>query len=586
MASSTTAKSNCSFAQTLSLSLLATVAISPGIARGGDTVQFEDVSDLLDIEVHGRLFGGNGFMGVAWFDYNRDGWLDLFVANGCAHNDGLFRNNGDGTFTDVASDAGVVTGWGTNGVVAGDFDNDGFQDLLITGDGGFRGNCVRKMKLFYNDGDGTFTDITAAAGLVSPDTALSAALADINNDGYLDIFMCAAGDEAGNQTPNNKLYLNNGDLTFSDISASSGVDTNRGACVAMFSDYDNDGLMDLYIANCVRFFPESPMELFRNNGDLTFTDVAAAAGISDTGYWMGLAFGDYNLDGNLDIFITNLGNGFAENHKLYENHGDGTYTDVANAMGAGSFTFAWGCTMRDFDNDGYPDIYFVGNLMPGFILNEGIFLLNQYPEAFTDLTDTMPIDQTGLGTSGLATADYDNDGYLDIAVAAEADVNPTGGPLLMRNLANLKNNWLTVRLEGTTSNRDAVGARMRVVAGELSMIQEVYAGSSFLSMESQWLNFGLGGATTTDLIEVRWPSGLIEQFPNVDANQMIDLVEGESPGACLADIDGDRAVGTSDLLSLLGAWGKCAACAEDLDKDGSVGSADLIILLGSWGPCR
>ncbi len=556
---------------------------------GGDLIAFEDVTELVPYDVHSRLFGGNGFVGVAWFDYDRDDWLDLYVVNGCNHSNALFRNNADGTFTNVASEAGVKNGFGNNGVIAADLDNDGFQEIFLTGEGGFRGTCVRDVLLYYNNGDGTFTDMTAESGLVGPADALSAAFGDINNDGLLDVFITAAGNELGDFEPPNKLFLNNGDLTFTDISEASGVNTIDGACVATFSDYDDDGLMDLIVGNCVRFL-SGPIEVFHNNGDLTFTDVAFEAGATFPGYWMGIAPGDFDNDDDIDYFFTNLGDSFPPFfHRLNRNNGDGTFESVGAVAGVEPFEFGWGATMQDFDNDGYLDIFMAGSHPPTLIGpglgNPGVMLINDHDGTFTNITATMPVNLSSLATSGLAAADYDNDGYVDIAIAGDQDVNQTSGPYLWRNLANLKNNWLTLRLEGTKSNRDAIGARVRVVAGDSTMTREIYAGSSFLSMDSQWPTFGLGENAATDLIEVRWPSGLVEQLPNAQANQIVDLIEGDA-GGCPADFDGDGFVGGADLIELLGSWGRCDACNQDLDGDGLVAGADLIILLGAWGPCQ
>ena len=225
--------------------------------------------------------GGSGLVGVAFFDADRDGWLDLFVAGGRGRPNALFHNNGDGTFTDIAVEAGVANGLGNSGVVAADLDNDGFQDLFLTNDGGLVGSPV---KLYRNQGDLTFADITAGSGIIGPESNLSAAFADLDNDGFLDLFITAPGSLADKVQHANQLYHNNGDLTFTDISVSSGVNTALGACATFFSDYDRDGWIDLFVADCNDVnFARTPIELFRNNRDLTFTDMRLDAGLEEGG---------------------------------------------------------------------------------------------------------------------------------------------------------------------------------------------------------------------------------------------------------------------------------------------------------------
>jgi hypothetical protein len=549
---------------------------------GGLPVVFEDGSDAVSFNNTGFGSGGNGFAGAAWFDYNNDGHLDLYLTGGCNSDNGLFRNNGDGTFSDVTQDAGVAYGGGSVGVVAGDFDNDGYQDILVIADGGFRGNCPRDDKVFHNLGDGTFLDITLSSGVVGPDnrSALSAALADINNDGFLDIFISGAGNELGSIRPRNKLYLNNGDLTFTDISAGSGVDTDKGACEALFTDYDDDGLIDLYVANCVRFATGGPVELFRNNGDLTFTDIAMTAGIHFAGYWMALAPGDFDNDEDIDFFMTNLGVSFPPQfHRLYRKNANGTYTSMQSS-GVTHHEWGWGGSMSDFDNDGLLDIFFAGSFPPGFIGpgggNPGTLLFNDGDSTFTETPAALPVSLASLYTTGVAVGDYDLDGFTDIVVAVDSNGGAEGHPVLFRNTGN-ENHWLTIRLRGLTGNRDAVGARVKVRVGDNTYTREVYAGSSFLSMDSQWLAFGLGDSVSFDQIEVRWPMGGTETFGPGSTNRVLTIIEGASVAG---DADGDGNVDLDDVSGFF----ECVAAPDvtvppcpafDLDLDGDVDFADF-----------
>ncbi len=490
-------------------------------------VLFEDVSNRIDFEVVSAQAGGNSQTGAAWFDFDNDGDLDLFLANGCGRNNGLFENDGTGMFTNVAAQAGVQGGVGANGVVAADIDNDGFKDIFLTGEGGYLGTCVTPATLYHNDGTGSFTDITAVSGIVGPTEAFSAAFGDINNDGFLDLFITGNGQQSGDGPPN-KLFLNNGDLTFTDISVSAGVDTDLGACAAFFSDFDRDGFTDLFVADCVPFATGGPIELFRNNHDLTFTDVAPQAGLAKMGYWMGLAPGDFDNDGDIDFFVTNLGSAFSAFHALYRNNGDQTYTDIGAETGVAGQAFSWGATMTDFDNDGFADIYHAGNCPPtfiGVIGNPGRLLFNDRAGAFNDMTATLPVDLTNRDASGVAAGDFDGDGFPDILVTTDAFGGNPGNPVLLRNLGN-ENRSVTFRLEGTVSNRDGVGARILVTSGDLIQTKEIYAGSSFLSMDSPWPTFGLGTKDVADQVLVQWPSGTVDRFVNIPAGTFATLVEG------------------------------------------------------------
>jgi hypothetical protein len=499
-------------------------------------VFFGNVSERLNFFRKSVEFNGSGLGGAAWFDFNNDGLLDLFLTNGISQPNALFRNEGDGFFTNVAEAAGVADVFGHSGVVAGDIDNDGFRDVFLTGDGGAVGAAQTPVRLYHNNGNGTFSDITDSSGIVSPGTAMSAAFGDIDNDGFLDVFITAPGILETRQRYRNKLFRNNGDMTFTDVSKSAGVDTDRGACIAFFSDQNSDGWIDLFVGNCLDPFGiPSPNELFINKGDGTFTDRGLASGFAKPGFWMGFGPADFDNDGDVDIFVTNSGTSFipAFTHGLFENQCDGTYRDVAGGAGVARFEFGWGCAMTDFDNDGYADIFAAGSMpVGGFRVlgngsgNPGKLFFNDRDGTFSDFSDSLPVRLAWRFTSGVAHGDFDHDGFSDLVVVAESFGTDIGRPVLLRNEGN-GNRSVTIQLEGTMSNRDAVGANVEVVAGELMQRKEVYAGTSFLSMDSQWLIFGIGGHGRTDRILVRWPSGLVERFENVDAGRTVKLVEGQ-----------------------------------------------------------
>ncbi|MGR9054186.1 MAG: CRTAC1 family protein [Gammaproteobacteria bacterium] len=524
-------------------------------------VVFDNVSEILG--PYARSNSGGGLGGMAWLDYDRDNDLDLYITNGVGGTNGLFRNNGDGTFTDVTLAAGVAGGTGNTAAVAGDLDNDGYPDLFLTGEGRLAGPIQTPTVMYRNNGDGTFSDITALSGVVGADSALAAALADINNDGWLDIFIASPGHipfltGPGTGTSDaNKLYLNNGDLTFTDITDSAGVSglyidsfgdiVSDGACVASFQDYDKDGDADLFVGNCNAFFSPNidpppfvvrpgPLNLYRNNGDNTFTDVAGQAGINALGLWMGLAFGDYDNDGDIDLYATSTGTAAqsAFPHALFRNNGDGTYTSANEEAGIGNSEFSWGVTFADFDNNGGLDLFQSGSL-PMFGLigpgrgNPGRLFMNDGNGFFDENVDATGIDLSAHYTSGVAQADYDNDGFVDLAVMTAPFSIPgvsvaSDDFVLLQNQGN-SNHWLTVRLVGTVSNRDAIGAVIEAKTGEKKQLREVTAGSSFSSTESPWPTFGLGKYRQAK-ITVSWPSGLVEVFPANHADRMITLVEG------------------------------------------------------------
>jgi hypothetical protein len=523
--------------------------------------------------------------GVAIFDYDNDGWPDIFIVNGTkldvlpageAPSNHLYRNNHDGTFTDVTAKAGLVhSGWG-QGVCVGDYDNDGFEDLYVTYYG--------KNVLYRNNGDGTFTDVSEKAGVAGSGKAwgTGCAFVDYDRDGHLDLMVANYVDFDLSTTPapgerstclwkgapvmcgpqglpggKNILYHNRGDGTFEDVSTKAHIDKADGHYAFSVStlDYDDDGWPDIFVA-C----DSTPSILYHNNRDGTFKDVAITAGaaFNEDGRaqaGMGSTVADYDGDGRLDIFKTNFSDDTAT---LYRNNGDGTFDDVTYAAGLGLHTqyLGWGTMFFDFDNDGWPDLLLVnGHVYPevdtqhlGSNFQEPRILYhNNGNGTFTDVSATSgPGIITASSSRGLAIGDLWNDGRLAAVIS-----NMNAPPSLLVNEVRTPNHWITLRLTGsfpaaktksqatstapgaviTKSSRDAIGARIRVKAGFRILIDEVRSGSSFISNNDMRVHFGLGSVTKIDWVEVRWPSGLVERFDGVSVDTFQNLKEGAGSSA-------------------------------------------------------
>jgi hypothetical protein len=509
--------------------------------------------------------------GVAFFDFDNDGWIDVLVLNGTRLAEGtranqsyppgkaplsrLYRNNHDGTFTDVTARAGLnAVGW-ASGVCVGDYDNDGWLDLFIT----YYGQNV----LYHNRGDGRFEDVTARAGLPTGGTRWGSGctFVDYDRDGRADLFVAnylrfdlESAAEVGKgpncvwkgipvncgprglPTDTNLLFHNEGNGTFTDVSAKSGIAqvTGRYPMTAAAVDLDGDGWIDIYVA-C----DSTASILYHNNGDGTFSDRAVESGLaySENGTQqagMGLAVGDFNTDGLLDVFKTHFADDIPA---LYKNLGKGLFTDMAAAAGLGvqNRYVEWGAGMPDLDNDGRPDVVFVtGNVYP-----EVESLLKQYPHRgprlifrnvdgahFTEETaGSGPGPVTPHSSRGAAFGDFDNDGNVDILV-----FNMNEPPSLLRNEYAGPNGWLELKLEGTASNRAALGAIVRVTAGGRTQAQAVLSQSSYYSHDDLRLHFGLGLAAAADTIEVRWPSGRVETLKNVRGRRVVTIREGAGQG--------------------------------------------------------
>ena len=495
--------------------------------------------------------------GVAFLDYDNDGWLDLFVLSGSrlegsppGTTNRLYKNNRNGTFTDVTEKAGLKRDGWASAVTVGDYDNDGFDDLFIT----YYGHNV----LYRNNGDGTFTDVTKKAGLHADAVRYGSGCTwiDFDRDGHLDLFVATylnttldklpkPGENAdcrwkgvpvncgprGLPTGSAQLFRNNGNGTFTDVSRQSGIAAASGAypMTAVAADYDNDGWPDIYVA-C----DSTPSWLFRNQRDGTFREEGLERGVavSEDGLeqaGMGIGVGDYDLDGNLDIFKTHFAD---DSNVLYRNDGKGNYNDFTIRAGIGVETryVGWGTAMADLDNDGFPDLFVVtGSVYPEIEKKLPAYPFRTPRLVFRNLGDGRfeeLIDEAGPGVAathssrGCAFGDFDNDGDVDILV-----MNMNEPPSLLRNDVSGTRHWLKVLLVGVQSNRSAIGARVTARYGGRTHAQEVCAQSSFYSANDRRLHFGLGAAAKADLT-VRWPNGSTEQVPNVDANQLVVIREG------------------------------------------------------------
>ena len=493
--------------------------------------------------------------GVAMFDYDNDGRLDLFFVNGAQLLDPmpkgaspdksaprfwnrLYRNNGDGTFTDVTEAAGVKGRSYGMGVATGDYDNDGYVDLLVTNLGG--------NILYHNNGDGTFTDVTAKAGVAGSGWCAGACFVDYDRDGHLDLIVTRYLDwdfssniYCGVHRPGYRAYChpdqfnpvsslvfhNNGDGTFTDVSKRCGIAASPGKALGIaVNDFDQDGWPDIFVAN-----DSVAEQLFRNNHDGSFTEVALEAGLAydqngNVFAGMGVDFADYNNDGWPDVFVNALAN---QKYMLFRNE-KGRFEDVTNPSGLGGITMlhsGWGAKMIDYDNDGWLDLFVAqGHVMDNIELTdpslrylEPLLLLKNTEGKFRDVSrQSGPAFQIPLAARGAAFGDLDNDGFIDIAINCN-----DGHAMVLRNHGGNGNHWLSVRLVGSASNRDGIGARIHLVAQDgSSQFAFVSTAGSYISASDKRAHFGLGASKTVQLLEITWPSGVVQRLDSIPANQI------------------------------------------------------------------
>lgn len=500
--------------------------------------------------------------GVALLDYDNDGRLDIFFTNGALIDDPmpdtktpdksdkkfwnrLYHQNADGTFTDVTEKAGLTgmtQGYYSMGVAVGDYDNDGFEDIYVTG---FGGNI-----LYHNNGNGTFTDVTKQAGVGAAGWSASSGFVDYDNDGKLDLFVTRYLDwnfktnrYCGEKRPGyraychpdnyegvtNILYHNNGDGTFTDVSEKAGIANPHGKGLGVaFADYDGDGHTDIFVANdSVQCF------LYHNNGNGTFTEVGLLAGVGynedgKTFAGMGVDFSDYDNDGLPDIVITDLSN---ERYILFRSNGDGSFRDVTNQSGMGSATLAfsgWSTHFFDFDNDGWKDLFVaqshvmdtIEKTSPNLRYLEPPLLLRNQSGHFTRVLAGDAFQRAWAGR-GAAFGDLDNDGDVDIVVS-----NVGQKAYVLRNDGGNAKNWIGIETVGTKSNRDGIGARIKIVSTSgMTQYYTVNTAVGYLSASDKRVIAGLGDDPTAKLIEIRWPSGIVQTFHDVKARQFLKAVE-------------------------------------------------------------
>ncbi|HEV7745119.1 MAG TPA: CRTAC1 family protein [Pyrinomonadaceae bacterium] len=492
--------------------------------------------------------------GVALFDYDNDGYLDIYFVNSLtvdlakAHRktaSALYHNNGNNSFTDVTSKSGLADiGFGM-GVAAGDYNNDGFVDLYVT--------CLGPNHLFKNNGNGSFTDVTLKARVNDPRWSTGAAFLDYDGDGNLDLFVSnyvgfdfehlpefgvgrtcqfkgvpVQCGPRGLPGAGDSLYHNNGDGTFSDVSKRAGVSDPNGyyGLGVICSDFDEDGFVDIFVAN-----DSTPNFFYHNNGDGTFKEIAFISGtaVNESGSeqgCMGVTLGDYDHDGKLDLFITNFDD---EYNVLYHNDGRNSFTDISFKAKVAEVSLpyvGWGTNFLDYDNDGWVDLFVAnGHVYPqrGQYRQRELLHHNNRDGTFSEIAaqagPALIEERVGRGA---AFGDLDNDGDVDVVVA---DLD--GSPQLLRNDGGNSNSSVLIKLVGGKSGRDGIGARVKIVAGDLVQLDEVRSGGSYLSQSDLRLHFGLQKRSKLDLVEVRWPTGVVDRLANLEANKILTISEGK-----------------------------------------------------------
>jgi hypothetical protein len=496
--------------------------------------------------------------GVLLIDYDRDDWLDIYFTNapsvemakrGEKAKSALYRNNHDGTFSDVTDRAGVgFPGWAMGGAV-GDYDNDGWPDMVVT--------CAEGLVLYRNKGDGTFLNVSKSAGLTDPRWTTAASFGDYDNDGFVDLAVVRYVEFDLNHLPafgvgptchyrgipvqcgprgmkgmGDSLYHNNGDGTFTDVTAKTGVEDASGyyGLGVIWSDFNDDGRPDLFVVD-----DSTPNYLYRNDGNGKFTDVSLLSGTAvsaDGGEMsgMGIAACDYNHSGRFSLHITNFEDQY---NSLYRNDGEMNFTDVSRASGIAAVStryLGWGTGCVDFDNDTWPDLFVVnGHVYPQVDQLENgakyrerkLLLWNEGGKSFRDVSDGVsPALAVPQASRGAAFGDLDNDGDIDVVIE-----NLDGAPMVLRNDGGNQKHWIELQLAGSKSNRLAIGARVKIESGPLLQVEEVRSGGSYLSQNDLRLHFGLESLAKVDRVEIRWPSGLTQVLRDLPADKLYTVKE-------------------------------------------------------------
>jgi hypothetical protein len=532
---------------------------------GREVPQFSDITEKAGLHFSHVSSSDSKYVvesmsgGVILIDYDRDGYPDIYFTNaptvalavkGGTPRGALYHNNHDGTFTDVTDKAGLATPCFAMGGAVGDYNNDGWPDLYLT--------CLGGNKLFRNNGNGTFTDVTKQAGVADGRWSTGAAFGDYDGDGYLDLMVTNYVDFHLNDLPGfgtapnckyrgldvqcgprglkgagDSLFHNNGDGTFTEVSKSAGVDDPNGyyGMSVIFSDFNNTGRPDIYVAN-----DSAPKFLYKNLGNGKFTEIGLESGtaVSEDGSEqasMGIAVGDYLHNGLPSLYVTNFSDEYSD---LYRNDGAWSFSDVSYKSGVALASLAyvkWGTVFFDADNDGWLDLIVVaGHVYPqvdtlpaGARYREPKVLeLNQKDGTFCDASDQAgPALRIPRVSRGVAAGDLFNDGNVDLVVEDLA-----GEPMLLKNSGLPGRHWVSFELQGTKSNRLAIGARLKLVSGGMTQTEEIHSGGSYLSQNDLRVHFGLNTATKIESLEIRWPSGKIETLKNLDADKIYSVLEG------------------------------------------------------------
>ena len=546
----------------LSLTILISLFLSPSVTLVRSElngVQFTDITRSAGITFEHVSSPDKRYIvesmsgGVALLDYDNDGLLDIYFVNSLTVDllksngktkSALYRNNGDGTFSDVTAKAGIGdVGWGM-GAAVGDYNNDGFTDLYVT--------CVGPNHLFKNNGDGTFTDVTKTAGVSDPRWSAGASFVDYDNDGKLDLMVANYVAFDFNNLPEfgkgrtcqykgipvqcgprglpgdgDSLFHNDGDGKFSDVSKKAGVSDPNGyyGMGVICSDFDENGLVDIFVAN-----DSTPNFFYKNNGNGTFEEIGFLSGtaVNENGSEqgsMGVTVGDYDHDGKFDLFMTNFDDDY---NTLYHNNGKLSFTDVSYAAKVAAVSLpyvGWGTKFFDYDNDGWVDLFVAnGHVYPQIqtYRQRNFIHRNNRDGTFSEVAQQLgaPFSEKRAGR-GVAFGDIDNDGDVDIVIN-----NLDGPPTVLRNDGGNANNSILIKLIGVKSNRSAIGARVKVVSGDLIQKDEVRSGDSYISQSDLRLDFGLEKRTKIDLVEVHWPSGAVDKITDAKINSIVTIKEG------------------------------------------------------------